>query len=265
MPSVFNIMAEHNIWCVYKHTPPSGKVYIGITSKTPESRWNKGKNYKTCKYFHRAILKYGWENIKHEIILSEVSKSHAIYTEKYLIRWYKIHNNSYNITDGGEGTLGLICSKERKYKICLSNKGRVSPNKGKHLSEDTKLKISNSRKGKYTGENNPNYGNGDKIRGENHPMWGKHHSKETIEKIRSKSIGRKNVVTSKMLEHLSQVRNRRCVLQYDLNNLFIREFESVIEAARFYNKGKSTASHITECCKGKRNKVLNYKWKYKDG
>lgn len=25
---------------------------------------------------------------------------------RYLIRWYKIHNLSYNITDGGEGALG---------------------------------------------------------------------------------------------------------------------------------------------------------------
>lgn len=265
MPSVFNIMAEQKLWYVYKHVSPSGKVYIGITSQNPEIRWNKGKNYKLCKCFYRAILKYGWDNIKHEIILSNICKSHAIYTEKYLISWYKIHGISYNITDGGEGTLGIVFSEESKRKISIANKGRVSPNKGKCLSESTRLKISNSRKGKYTGKDNPNYNNGDKIRGEKHPMWGKHHSKETIEKIRSKNTGRKIVATHKMLEHLSQVRNKRSILQYDLNDLFIREFESVIEAARYYNKGKSTASHIIECCRGKRNKVLNYKWKYKDG
>ena len=26
-------------WIVYKHTSPSGKVYIGITSNSPEKRW----------------------------------------------------------------------------------------------------------------------------------------------------------------------------------------------------------------------------------
>lgn len=45
----------------------------------------------------------------------------------------------------------------------------------------------------------------------------------------------------------------------------IRSFSSAKSAAMYYGKGKSTASHITECCKGKRNKVLNYKWMYKNG
>ena len=27
-------------FCVYKHTTPSGKVYIGITSRKPKERWD---------------------------------------------------------------------------------------------------------------------------------------------------------------------------------------------------------------------------------
>lgn len=258
-------MAEQYIWCVYRLVSPSGKVYIGITSQKPELRWNGGKNYKLCTYFYNAILKYGWSNIIHEIILSGISKEHAIYTEKYLIKWYKLHNISYNLTDGGEGNLGLTLSEEAKYKISVANQGKPSPNKGKHLSEETRLKISNSRKGKYTGKDNPNYGNGDKIRGEKHPLWGKHHSEETKEKIRKKHLGKKIIPTSKMLKHLDNVRIKKEVIQCNLDGSTIRVFKSVIEAAKFFGKDKSTASHITECCKGKRNKVLNYKWIYKDG
>lgn len=33
-------------YTVYKHTSPSGKVYIGITCRKPEYRWNHGKGYK---------------------------------------------------------------------------------------------------------------------------------------------------------------------------------------------------------------------------
>lgn len=258
-------MAEQYTWCVYRHISPSGKVYIGITSQKPKLRWNEGKNYKLCTYFYRAILKYGWDNIKHEIILANISKKHAIYAEKYLIKWYKLHHISYNITDGGEGSSGIVLSEEVRHKISIANKGRPSPNKGKHMSEETKLKISNSRKGKYTGKDNPNYGNGDKIRGEKHPLWGKHHSEETKEKIRNKHLGKEIIPTSKMLEHLNKVRIKKEVVQCNLDDSVIRVFSSSREAARFFGKDKSTASHITECCKGKRNKVLNYKWRYNNG
>lgn len=63
---------------VYKHTSPSGKCYAGITSQAPECRWgNDGCKYleihKNGKlkhpYFAQTILKYGWDNIKHELLL----------------------------------------------------------------------------------------------------------------------------------------------------------------------------------------------------
>ena len=31
-----------NNYCVYKHTSPSGKSYIGITNQRPERRWRGG-------------------------------------------------------------------------------------------------------------------------------------------------------------------------------------------------------------------------------
>lgn len=41
-------------WILYRHTSPSGKVYIGITSKSVNKRWNGGRGYKTCIYFYNA-------------------------------------------------------------------------------------------------------------------------------------------------------------------------------------------------------------------
>jgi hypothetical protein len=51
------------------------------------------------------------------------------------------------------------------------------------------------------------------------------------------------------------------VLQYDLENNFIREFGSVTEA--LYIMGK-TGDGIGECCRGKYKTSYGYKWKYKN-
>ena len=69
-------------WCVYVHTTPSHKVYVGITSQNPIKRWNNGLGYNRQIYFYRAILKYGWDNIKHEIIVSGISGEEAKYLER---------------------------------------------------------------------------------------------------------------------------------------------------------------------------------------
>ena len=129
---------------VYMHISPSQKVYVGIT-KDIKKRWGyKGEHYtwkqKNGEYMHKpfalAILKYGWENFQHTIVLENVSKSEAIYAEKYLIRWYKIHNLSYNITDGGDGVLGHShpISAERREAISIFMRTN-HPMKGKKHSE----------------------------------------------------------------------------------------------------------------------------------
>lgn len=88
---------------VYRHTSPSGKVYVGITHQKPIERWlTDGSGYKRHPHFYNAILKYGWDNFKHEILLEDRTESEAKYAERYLIKWYKLHNNCYNVSDGGD-------------------------------------------------------------------------------------------------------------------------------------------------------------------
>lgn len=90
-------------YIVYKHTSPSGKVYIGITHQKPIERWlTDGSGYKRHPPFYNAILKYGWDNFKHEVLLENRSESEAKYAERYLIKWYKLHNICYNVSDGGD-------------------------------------------------------------------------------------------------------------------------------------------------------------------
>ena len=87
---------------LYRHTSPSGKVYIGITKTSVYARWMCGRGYRrNCHVFHRAILKYGWDNIKHEILFTNLTEERAKKLEIELIRHYKGLNLSYNISDGG--------------------------------------------------------------------------------------------------------------------------------------------------------------------
>lgn len=95
------------MWTVYRHISPSGKVYVGITGRSVEKRWYNPLNaYRSCTVFYNAIKKYGWDNIKHEILFNNINFISAKLIEIDLIWYYKKLNISYNITDGGEGMLG---------------------------------------------------------------------------------------------------------------------------------------------------------------
>ena len=52
------------------------------------------------------------------------------------------HNDSQGFKKGNKTRLGIPMSPEHKQKISEANKGKVSQNKGKHLSEETKSRIS---------------------------------------------------------------------------------------------------------------------------
>lgn len=92
-----------NNYKVYKHTTPSGKIYIGITKQNVKDRWLNGKGYINNKHFYRAILKYGWNNIKHEILFNNLSLDEANNKEKELIKNFNLTNRiyGYNIQSGG--------------------------------------------------------------------------------------------------------------------------------------------------------------------
>ena len=101
-------------YIIYKHTSPSGKVYRGQTCQHLIKRWRSdGSGYVHCKYFYNAILKYGWENIKHEILFTNLTEERAKKLEIELIRHYKGLNLSYNISDGGNLASSSEYSRKR--------------------------------------------------------------------------------------------------------------------------------------------------------
>lgn len=117
---------------VYEHLFPNGKRYFGITSKKPNQRWENGCGYSQNKQLviYNAIQKYGWENITHNIIAEGLSYKEATEMEVYLIQKYKTNcrrygnNYGYNMTDGGEGTLGHKVSDESAKKMSEAHQGK---------------------------------------------------------------------------------------------------------------------------------------------
>ena len=149
------------MYCVYKHTSPNGKVYIGITGQNPIKRWGGGNNYLKQKHFGSAILKYGWDNFKHEILFDGITKQEACEKEKELIAKYKSNNPQYgyNLSAGGEsGAAGVIVSEETRKKLSEARKGEKNHNYHRVFSEETRRKISEASK-RNRGEKHWNYGN----------------------------------------------------------------------------------------------------------
>lgn len=115
-----------NNYCVYKHTSPSGKVYIGI-AKDVKHRWRgDGRGYKGSTRFWYAIQKYGWDNFKHEILAEKLSKEDACSMEIDLIEKCQSMNPAYgyNLTTGGEN---FTFSPESIEKLRLSQMGHDVP------------------------------------------------------------------------------------------------------------------------------------------
>lgn len=154
-------MEEHN-YTVYMHICPNDKKYIGITKQNPNKRWLNGEGYKTNEYFYKAIKKWGWNNIKHEILFTNFAKEEAEQKEIELIKYYK--------------------TNQRKYGYNIENGGHINC-----VSQTTKEKISKTMKEKETYKNNPNCFK------KGHISWikGKHHSQETIQKILEKRKNQK--------------------------------------------------------------------------
>ena len=132
---------EAKTFSVYMHTTPSGKRYVGITCMNPKKRWKNGKGYELCTAFNRAIKKYGWDQIKHEIVLTGLSKEEACMEEQRLIRRYKTDDRDfgYNLTSGGEH---YEPNQEWRERLSASNK--------KYYAEhpEARQRISESQKGK---------------------------------------------------------------------------------------------------------------------
>lgn len=175
---------------LYLHITPNGKKYFGVTCQKPERRWNSGYGYKENPHFWNAIQKYGWNNITHVILADSLTPDEADSLEIFFIALYDTTNRSkgYNLDHGGRGE-NKRHSEETKQKMSESRKGKV-------LSEETKRKIGEAHKGVKNfmyGKHLPeewkqNISNANK--GEKAYWYGKTLSEETKRKMSEAQKGR---------------------------------------------------------------------------
>ena len=146
---------------VYKAISPSKNIYIGITSKSLNERIYYHNNYsknnkKSNRHFSNAINKYGIENIKFEIIDYAISWEELCELEKYWIGYYDSYNNGYNMTLGGEGSLGYKYNDKMMENYLKYRNEHPEFNKNISIKlkeyfskESNRLKQSNKRKMYY--------------------------------------------------------------------------------------------------------------------
>ena len=218
-------------YCVYMHTCPKGRVYIGITRNNPLKRWQNGTGYRTNEYFTRAIKKYGWENFKHEILFTGLSEKEAKEKEIYLIAKYRSNQRKYgyNISSGGESRSGTKLTEDHNGKIRQGNLG-------KKVSEETRRKLSKSSKRLWS---NPDF----------------------VEYMRVINTGKNNKMYGRHMTVEQKMRTSKQVMQFDKEGNLINEFISIHEA---YNVTKISRDTISKCCKGKYKQAGGYIWKFKE-
>lgn len=186
-----------------------------------------------------AINKYGKENFTREIIENCKTKEELDSREKFWIEYYNATESEdfYNITSGGDGGFGS---------------GKNSPWYGKHLSDETKEKLSKIK----SGENNPFYGktHSDEVKKKlSEKALNQRHSKETREKM-SKSMKENHA-------DFNGKNNPRAnpVNQYSLNGEFIKRWDYAKEASRTLDINYSS---LISCCTGKYKSSGGFKWEY---
>jgi len=120
--------------------------YIGIGSDTDGKYERANSNKKRNPHWHNVINKAGY---KIEILLDNINWKEACNEENRLIKLYgrkDINEGTLvNMTNGGDGVLGLVWNEEMRLKASDRNKGKTH-------SEETRLKLSAANKGRIKSE-----------------------------------------------------------------------------------------------------------------
>ena len=226
-------MEKKNNCTVYKHTTPSGKVYVGITSKEVNERWLNGRGYQRNEHFWSAIKKYGWDNISHEILEVNLTREQAGEAEKRYIEMFQAADQSkgYNLTFGGE--LGAKHTEASRKKLSESRKGQRY-NVGVPFTEERKRHM-REHHADVSGEKNPNFGK----------KW----TKEQLEIRQSHRVYKRR----------GENPTAKPILQLDMNGNLVKRWDCIADACEVYCR-----TSIKDCLRGKYKQHRGYQWRYEN-
>lgn len=151
---------SNSIYSLYKTTNLiNGKIYIGVHKET---EWPNIDDYLGSGFLIiKAIKKHGNENFKRKILCISNNSEYIYYLEsQYVTATFINEQNNYNACGGGYGA--STHSETTKLKISESHKGKTHSDetkrkvsearKGKTHSDETKLKIGTKHKGKIVSD-----------------------------------------------------------------------------------------------------------------
>lgn len=205
---------------IYKWTSPSGKYYIGQAV-------NLKRRYNDFLNFNRTYTSEGSaiDNARKKYNTSNSWNYEVIeYCEADKLNELEVkyiaEYDSHNSRIGYNSTLGGD-----------GTKGLI----GKHPTEETRKRMSEAHKG----SKNPNYG--------------KHHTEEARRRISEAHKGMK-------LSEEARKKKSKPIIQLTLDNKFIKEWDSITEAAHSLG---CDSSLIMRVCQGKKKTAKGFHWKYK--
>ena len=240
---------DHELWesknVIYCYTNKiNGKRYVGQTIQKLKKR--HGQHLSGKQLIDKKLKQYGVENFKLEVLHLADMYSIDMLEKHYIICLNTIVKNGegYNIASGGSNGNSLAGKtneemEEFKRKISEAKKGKYmgenSPNYGKKMSEEAKRKMIETLKGKYTGKNSPNYG--------------KKFSEEVKRKIseakKGKYMGENNYKSIP-------------IVGVGIDNMLV--YKCIREA----KKDGFNNNAISRCCNGKQLSYKGYKWYHKE-
>ena len=243
------------IYCIVNKV--NGKMYVGKMSKPVKY----SKSYMgSGKLIKKAIEKYGKDSFIKKVLEENVAKEELSSKEMFWIK--KLNSklpNGYNLTDGGEGFIGLKRSQSQieKHRKAVT---------GKKASFETRKKMSESHKGKkksaehtlnvskaLTGRKlSPEHvkkvaeGNRGKKLTDNH--------KKMISKVHKGKLTPEDTKTKMSLANKYKVK----VQQLSLDGQIVATYESIKDAIRQTN---AIPSNLFRCLAGERKTHKGYIWK----
>lgn len=275
---------------IYMKISPSGGKYIGQTIYTEENRW-----YEHCKqaYYKNgpsynsllncAIRKYGQENFKTIILENNLPEEKLDERESYWINYYKTYfedgHHGYNMTTGGKS--GTKIYIDEKLLLNLWERGFSTIDIAKELKHDPEtirkrlLQLGLTTKDFYkqTGKKNHNTIMENQNLDNNLilSLWKNNYSCNQIAKKNGcnyRTIIRRLLwlgITKEEIEKRKSQNGTKTrkvpILQYDLEGNFIKEWESVREAAKSLGMSHGNISCVL---KKKRKTAGGFIWKYKE-
>lgn len=213
------------MYTIYAHKNlRNEKYYVGCTRQNPKARWQNGLGYKNNSKMWNDIQNSDWNKDWVHGILGKF-------------------DNKQDALNYEAFLIAMLDTIENGYNTSEYGSGDFK------RSEETKRKMSDNH-ADFSGENNP--------------LFGKHHSEETKNKMSEAQTGEKNHMFGK--HHSEESKKRMAeskgvygILQYSKDGELIAEYPSIRGASRQTGCNQSS---ICQCCKGTRKSAGGYIWMY---